>query len=546
MSHSTPKRLLAQSTPNAKHPRMKRFLLSSLLGLTLSAVAFAGGTITWPTPPLPANGNKAATARAPISGWLDYFELNLQRARKMEKVDLIFDGDQLAITSGHYGPTGGMWSRFNRIKALDFSSPGDPTQAVLWRLQNGQLDTLHPKLIVLQVGSSNIGFNLGANTPEQIAEGVKAIVAEYQKRAPEATILLLGIMPRGEKPTDPARAKVKAINQIISGLGDGKKVIYLDFGDKLLEPDGTITKAVVGDFVHPGPKGYQIWADAIQPTIDQFFPPATLPPAPTPAPAVVSATNATATPEKIIGGGTITWPAPSSAAGANSAIIPAPQMSWLTRFQKNIDDSHAMPKVDLIFDGDSITDGWRGGAGGLWNKHYAKLNAFDFGISGNTTGDVIWRVQNGQVDGLHPKLVVLLIGTNNMYSCSVEEIAGGVVAGVNEYRKHVPDAAVLVLGILPRGNKADDPLRAKVKAINQIVAKCADGKKIFYVDFGEKLLTADGTYGPPMTGDFLHPSLPGYEVWIEASQPIIDQFFPPVSTPAASAATPVAPSTPAR
>ena len=515
---------------------MYRRLLSTLLGLCLSTAAFAGGTITWPSPPLPADANKAAISRAPISGWLDYFELNLQRAKKMENVDLIFDGDQLAITSGHYAPTGGMWPRFNRIKALDFSSPGDPTQAILWRLQNGQLDTLHPKLVVLMVGSSNIGFNPGANTPEQIAEGVKAIITEYQKRAPEATILLLGVMPRGEKPTDPARAKVKAINQLISAFGDGKKVIYLDFGDKLLEPDGTITRAVLGDFLHPGPKGYQIWADAIQPTIDQFFPPATLPPAPTPtpAPAVVSATDSTSSPvasapEKIIGGGTITWPAPPLPAGANSAIIPAPQMGWLTRFQKNIDDSHAMPKVDLIFDGDSITDGWRGGAGGLWNKNYAKLNAFDFGISGNATGDVIWRVQNGQVDGLHPKLVVLLIGTNNMYSSSTEQIAGGVVAGVNEYRKHLPDASILVLGILPRGNKATDPLRAKVKAINQIISKSADGKKVFFVDFGDQLLTSDGTYGPPMTNDFLHPGLPGYEVWIKAIQPIIDQFFPPAS-----------------
>ncbi len=509
---------------------MRRILLSAFMGFALTLAAFAGGTITWPSPPLAPGENKAAVGRSPISGWLDYFELNLQRARKMGTVDLIFDGDRLSITSGHYAPTGGMWSRFNRIKALDFGCSGDPTQAVLWRLQNGQLDGLHPKLVVLQVGMSNIGFNPGANTPEQIAEGIKAIVAEYQKRVPEATILLTGIMPRGEKPTDPFRAKIKAVNQIISGFGDGKKVIYLDFGDKLLEPDGTISQTVLAGFVHPQGKGHVIWADAIQSTIDKFFPPSTLPSAPIPIPVIASGTAAV--PDKLIGGGTITWPAPPLPAGANSAVIPMPQMGWLPRFQKNIDDSHAMPKVDLVFDGDSITDAWRGGAGGLWNKHYAKLNAFDFGISGNSTADVVWRVQNGQVDGLHPKLVVLLIGTNNMYSCSVEEIAGGVVAGVNEYRKHVPDAAVLVLGILPRGNKANDPFRAKIKAINQIVSKCADGKKIFYVDFGDKLLDADGNYGPPMTGDFLHPSLPGYEVWIDAIQPIIDQFVPPPAAPA--------------
>ncbi len=235
----------------------------------------------------------------------------MQKAKKMGSVDLIFDGDNLAITSGHYGPTGGMWQRFNRINAIDYANPGDSTQSILWRLQNGQLDNLHPKLAVLMLGGSNIG----PNTPEQVAEGVKAVVAEYQKRCPDITILLLGVMPRGEKPTDPMRDKVKAVNALISAFGDGKKVIYLDFGDKLLEPDGTISKAVLGDFVHPGPKGYQIWADAIQPTIDQFFPPATLPP--TPKVAVATGRPMPRPP--------LPRPSPSSAV----APSPGPRLRWL-------------------------------------------------------------------------------------------------------------------------------------------------------------------------------------------------------------------------
>ena len=187
------------------------------LGFSLTRSALAGGTITWPTPPLPPDANPAATATAPIQGWLNYFEQSLQKAGKMGDVDLIFDGNNLAITSGHYGPTGGMWQRFIRIKAIDFANPDDTTQAILWRLQNGQLDNLHPKLAVLMLG----GGNIGPNTPDQVAGGVKAVITEYQKRCPDITILLLGVMPRGEKPTDPMRDKIKDVNKLISDFGDG-------------------------------------------------------------------------------------------------------------------------------------------------------------------------------------------------------------------------------------------------------------------------------------------------------------------------------------
>jgi lysophospholipase L1-like esterase len=520
---------------------MRRLLLAASLGLSLTSIAFGGGTITWPTPPLPPDANPAATASPPISGWLNYFEQSMQKARKMGQVDLIFDGDNLAITSGHYGPTGGMCRHFERIKAMDYANPGDTTQNILWRLQNGEADGLQPKLIVLMVGGSNLN---PTTTPEQAAEGVKAVVAEYQKRCPDATILLCGVLPRGEKPTDPQRAKIKAINQIISTYGDGKKVIYLDFGDQLLQPDGTITKDVLFDFVHPGPKGYEIWAKAIQPTVDQFFPPSTLPPAP-PEVAATNSTNSAASaqppsaPEPIIGGGTVTWPAPPLPPGANSAIIPAPNLSWLPHLQQNIDDSRKMPTVDLIFDGDSITAGWRGGAGGLWNKRYGKLNAFDFGISGDTTSGLLWRVAGGgQVDGLHPKLVVLLIGTNNMYSSSVEQIAGGIKADIEAYEQHCPEATILVQGILPRGEQPTDGLRAKVKAVNQIVSGYADGKKVIYIDWGPKLLTPEGLYTKPMTGDFLHPQLPGYEIWADSIQPVVDQFLPPASASAPAPSKP--------
>ena len=519
---------------------MNRVLLPTLLALTLSSAAFAGGTINWPTPPLPPDANPAASPLSPLTPWLNHFQQNLDAARKMGNVDLIFDGDAYSIIGNAKGDHGAMWSpRYASINAFDFANPGDPTQTMLWRLQNGQVDGLHPKLVVLLAGSGN----LNGNTPEQIAEGVKAVVQEYQKRCPEATILLQAIFPRREKPTEPLRLKIKAANQLISALGDGKKVIFLDFTDKLLQPDGTLTKEMLVDFnfPRPSPQAYKIWADAIKPVIDQFFPPSsTTAKASSPAPSADSASSPAAASGTV--GGTVTWPSPPVPAGANDAVIPMPPLYRLNLFQKAIDDARKLPNVGIIFDGDSITAAWRGAGGGVWgHRHYPQLGAVDFGVSGDSTQGLLWRVQNGQVDGLHPKLVVLLIGTNNMYSCSAEQIAGGIKADVEEYRKRLPDATVLLLGIFPRGEKPTDGLRTKVKEVNKITSALADGKKVIFMDFGDKLLTPDGLYTQPMTGDFLHPGVPGYEIWADSIQPVIDQFFPPASptatpTPAPSVA----------
>jgi lysophospholipase L1-like esterase len=137
---------------------------------------------------------------------------------------------------------------------------------VLWRIKQGQLQGLNPKLVFLMIGTNNLG-----GEPENIAGGIKEIVDAYQKACPEAVIILQAIFPRREQASDPARAWIKSVNAWISKLADGKKVIFVDFSDKFLQPDGTISREVMPDFLHPGPRGYQIWADAIQPIADQYI-----------------------------------------------------------------------------------------------------------------------------------------------------------------------------------------------------------------------------------------------------------------------------------
>ena len=243
-----------------------------LAALLLTSSAFAQTTPTiWPMPsPLPVipPGVNTAAYPAPRAEWVQRVAGTNAKAHAIAgSIQLVFDGD--SITDGWQGGGKDVWAeRYGELNAFDFGIGGDKTQHVLWRLAQGQMDGVKPKLIALMIGTNN----LGGNTAEEIADGVKMIVSDYQKRCPEATILLQAIFPRGEQPTDPLRAKIKNINQIISKLGDEKKVIYVDFGDKFLQPGGTMSREIMPDFLHPSAKGYQIWADAIQPIIDRYFP----------------------------------------------------------------------------------------------------------------------------------------------------------------------------------------------------------------------------------------------------------------------------------
>jgi N-acetylglucosamine-6-sulfatase len=180
--------------------------------------------------------------------------------------------------------------------------------------------------------------------------------------------------------------------------------------------------------------------------------------------------------------------------------------------------------IDLLFVGDSITDFWQrpgpryGQA--IWDKYFVPLKAADFGISADRTEHVLFRLQNGELEGFKAKCIVLMIGTNNLDPNGArntpEDTILGVQAVVAEIRKRQPDAKLLLLGIFPRANKADDPFRPLIKQVNTAISKLDDGKSIFYMDIGAKFLAADGTLTPEIMPDYLHPNEKGYEIWAEA------------------------------
>jgi lysophospholipase L1-like esterase len=177
----------------------------------------------------------------------------------------------------------------------------------------------------------------------------------------------------------------------------------------------------------------------------------------------------------------------------------------------------AKGKADVIFLGDSITQGWEGNGKKAWSDAFAPLNAVNLGIGGDQTGHVLWRITEGkELEPITPKLAVIMIGTNNMGGHTSEQIAGGIKAIVAELRKQKPKMKILLLGIFPRSAKPTDAVRDKIKKTNEIIAKLDDGKTVFYKDIGEKFLEKDGTLDKKIMPDFLHLSAEGYDIWANA------------------------------
>lgn len=173
--------------------------------------------------------------------------------------------------------------------------------------------------------------------------------------------------------------------------------------------------------------------------------------------------------------------------------------------------------ADVIFLGDSITQGWEGAGKKVWAEHFAPLKAVNLGIGGDQTGHVLWRITEGkELDPIKPKVAVIMIGTNNTGGHSAEQIAGGIQAIVEELRKQKPEMKILLLGVFPRSAKPTDAVRDKIKAINSTISKLDDGKHVFYKDIGPKFLDPDGTLDKKIMPDLLHLSPAGYEIWADA------------------------------
>ncbi len=218
-----------------------------------------------------------------------------------------------------------------------------------------------------------------------------------------------------------------------------------------------------------------------------------------------------------------------------TTAVPKSDAGWVKRFEQ-LSNNAAGFDGELIFIGDSITQGWEGGGKATWEKYFAKRGALNLGISGDRTQHVLWRLANGNLEGIKPsrtgkRVAVIMIGTNNTgqggnppVTNSAEEIADGIVGIVQSMRELQPDTKVLLLGVFPR-SEAPGEMRDKIKSINGMAQTVNDRRNIVYLDISEKFLAPNGYITKAVMPDFLHLSARGYEIWAEAIEPTLNEML---------------------
>jgi lysophospholipase L1-like esterase len=484
---------------------------------------------------------------------------------KQGRIDVYFEGDSITRRWGatDYPKFLAQWKRhFHGRNAANFGWGGDTTQNILWRLQNGELNSVSPKVFVLQAGTNNLPSRGPADKAkvDEIVTGIKAIIGAFQQQAPDAAIVLTGVFPRSQNMS--LKETIEQINTQLSKLGDGKRIRFLNINDRIADRDGKLLAGISSDGLHLDAKGYDVWAEALKPILTEIMgPPAAEDHAPPPtgdpgaaqAPAkdVVSQPSAprgVEVPDAV----RIMRPTAKEVAIAekaladfkesadpeikallkrfptlvevrvprpNSAIVPGLAPFFRQKHQANLAVAKE-GKAELLLMGDSITDFWRNERGAfagkkVLEKHFGRWNIANFGIAGDTTQGVLYRLQNGEGAGFSPRAVMLMIGTNNTGRNSAEEIAEGIGAVVLLLRKCFPESRILLLGVFPRG-AANDTVRQTIREINNTISKLDDGEKVHYLDIGAKFLNPGGNIPADVMSDGLHPSSKGYEIWAEA------------------------------
>jgi lysophospholipase L1-like esterase len=471
----------------------------------------------------------APVQAAPKSGDAD-FPTAAPSARHTAKVaaikaghyDLVLIGDSITHTIGElpgkYDPLKAVWDKHYAPRhAINLGHNGYRTEQILWNLQNGELDFAQsPKLFMILIGTNNADSQhfAKAHKPEEILAGTRAIVELIRQRHPTSKILLLRPFPKGlqaqrQEATSPpvfsfSQADVDAIHragELTASLADGKQVFWLDVNYLFLRPDGGINVDLMWDLLHPNAAGAEAWAQAVEPTLATLMgvPPIVDPPTPRMM-VPVSRTD-----------GSYDW------MGRHSAILAAKATS-----------------PQIVFIGDSITHHLGGvpAPSGPFVSHRGdafwqtictpERPGLNLGFGADWTQHALWRLDHGELDGLAPRHVVLMIGTNNVLNGGdPAQIVEGIRACLIRIRAKVPHARIVLMGILPCRNPATHPHRLLAAKVNQELAKLAKTAQCDYLDLTPQFLDAQGNIPATLMDDAIHPTPAGYKIWSEALAPLL-------------------------
>jgi lysophospholipase L1-like esterase len=436
-------------------------------------------------------------------------------AAKAADHDLLMIGD--SITHNFEKPEyQAVWKQFfEPRKALNLGYSGGRTENTLWNLQNGELEGQHPKVVTLLIGTNNSD---DANYPvvhsaEQIKEGTAAIVKLLREKLPDAKILLLKIFPRTnvyKKPDGTLRGDAdkrfdtnQQAGELVAQLADDKSVFYLDVNHVFLKLDGTIDTALMPDQLHPSPAGARAWAEAMEPLLSELF-----------------------------------GDEPKCKPSENTAVVPVSKLEkdFYDWWQRHDDVLKLKLEPEIVLIGDSISHFWGGPpltpnfkprGESAFGETFAGKKVLNLGYGWDRTQNVLWRMDHGELDGIHPKWAIVNIGTNNFSKTenardnTPEEIAEGVRQILLRLRAKTPDPKIILMGIFPHGEDPKNPLRAKGAELNKLLSKFGEAKGITFLDISSKLTGPDGSISREIMSDFLHPSEAGYKIWGDAVLDVI-------------------------
>jgi len=210
----------------------------------------------------------------------------------------------------------------------------------------------------------------------------------------------------------------------------------------------------------------------------------------------------------------------------HAAVVPVtrPHQVWMDRHLQLL-ERIKQGNVDLLFIGNSITQRWESSGIQAWERYYGHRNAVNLGVDGDGTQHVLWRLDHGEIDGIAPKLAVLLIGSNHVNGYLPSEIADGIKAICWRLRKKLPDTKILLLGILPRGD-ATAAAAYRLNKASELASAVADNRMIFYLNISERFLAEDGSVSSELTTvDNVHLSPKGYETLGAALEPTISRLL---------------------
>lgn len=446
---------------------------------------------------------------------------------------VVFVGDSIT----HFWETNGRaaWSNSfetGECRALNSGFSADRTENVLWRLRHGQLDGADPKAVVLMIGTNNTGHRkVEEESALDTFLGIRAIIEDLDARFPQAVKVICPIFPRGATTNDALRVRNDHVNQalyryVVSERQRGCKdtrITWCDVGSGLLDANGVLSKEMAKDLLHPGPRGYEIWAERLRPHLDYALGKTDKMPR------------------------TKSWTAAPTC--ADEATLPKtcranPKNYWLSgmrvqakgnlkrlnhRLRQKRDEiqRNAERRYDVVMVGDSITDFWERNFG-QGESYVALTNRFktlNVGFGGFHTEDVIWTtLHGGMADGYTCEAFTLMIGTNNRED-SAEDVAAGVRATIAALKAKQPLAKVALVSILPWQNSEEgDRNNAKNVRVNALLKGLADGTNVVFVDLYGKFLNPDGTTNASLLKDRVHPNEAGYRLWADALVPVLDRL----------------------